>query len=59
MQFARLYLLNQLDLPVEKKHVDLEPHSGSGVKVENPAHGSSLQVSTAARDNVVYVQPEL
>lgn len=37
MQFARLYPLNQLDLPVEKKHVDFGPLLGSGVKVENPS----------------------
>lgn len=36
-KFARLYPLNQLDLPVEKKHVDFGPLLGSGVKVENPS----------------------
>ncbi len=37
MQFARLYPLNQLDLPVEKKHVDFGPLMAPGTKIENPS----------------------
>ena len=36
-QFARLYPLNQLDLPVEKKHVDFGPLMAPGAKIENPS----------------------
>lgn len=37
LQFARLYPLNQLDLPVEKKHVDFGPLMAPGAKIENPS----------------------
>ena len=37
VQFARLYPLNQLDLPVEKKHVDFGPLMAPGAKIENPS----------------------
>lgn len=36
-KFARLYPLNQLDLPVEKKHVDFGPLMAPGAKIENPS----------------------
>lgn len=37
LQFARLYPLNQLDLPVEKKHVDFGPLMAQGAKIVNPS----------------------
>lgn len=36
-KFARLYPLNQLDLPVEKKHVDFGPLMAQGAKIVNPS----------------------
>ena len=36
-QFARLYPLNQNDLPLERKPVDFGPLMPATVKIENPS----------------------
>lgn len=37
LQFARLYPLNQRDLPLERKPLDLGPLMPRSVRIENPS----------------------